>query len=256
MLALLRTRRFAPIFCTQLLGALNDNLFKAALVVTVTVGVAPAGLSVPALVNLCSALLILPFFLFSAIAGQLADAVDKALLIRWLKGTEVIVMLTAALAFQLGSLPLLLLALFAMGTQSAFFGPLKYAILPQHLEAGELVGGNALVETGTFLAILGGTLLGGLVVALEGIGVSAIGAVLVTVAAAGWLASRAIPAAPASPAAPPVDWNVARSTRATPPARAGQPTRLPRHPRRELVLVRRGADPGSAPADRDPRDRR
>jgi len=216
MLSLLRTRRFAPLFVTQLLGALNDNLFKAALVVMLTVGTAErTSISVETLVNLASALLILPFFLFSALAGALADKLEKARLIRALKVTEVAVMLVAAVGFHLGSLPLLFASLFLMGAQSAFFGPLKYAILPQHLEARELVGGNALVETGTFIAILAGTLAGGLIVALEGIGVTAISATVVGVALLGWLASRQVPEASPSAAHVAIDWNLARGTART-----------------------------------------
>lgn len=216
MLALLRTRRFAPLFVTQLLGALNDNLFKAALVVMLTVGTAErTSLSVETLVNLASALLILPFFLFSALAGALADKLEKARLIRALKLVEVAVMLVAAAGFHLGSLPLLFASLFMMGAQSAFFGPLKYAILPQHLEARELVGGNALVETGTFIAILAGTLVGGLIVALDGIGVTAISATVVGIALLGWLASRRVPEASPSASDVVIDWNLVRGTART-----------------------------------------
>ncbi len=213
MITLLRTRRFAPLFVTQLLGALNDNLFKAALVVTLTVGLAgrdPRG--VDTLVHLSSALLILPFFLFSALAGQLADKLEKARLIRALKLTELAVMGLAVVGFHSGSLTLCFVALFLMGTQSAFFGPLKYGILPQHLAPRELVGGNALVEMGTFVAILVGTLVGGLVIALAGIGIWVTSILLVGVAFAGWLSSRAIPAAPASAPELRIDPNLARST--------------------------------------------
>lgn len=216
MLGLLRTRRFAPLFWTQLLGALNDNLLKAALVVTLTVGTAHrTGASVETLVNLASALLILPFFLFSALAGALADRFEKARLIRTLKLVEVAVMLVAAIGFHLESLPLLFASLFLMGAQSAFFGPLKYAILPQHLEPRELVGGNALVETGTFLAILAGTLMGGLIVAMDGVGATAISVVVVGVALLGWLSSRAVPEAAPSGAEVPIDLNILRGTART-----------------------------------------
>jgi hypothetical protein len=212
--SLLTSRRFAPLFVTQLLGALNDNLFKSALVVTLTVGVAARGDAAPvdALVNLAGALLILPFFLFSSVAGQLADRHDKARLIRRLKAYEVGVMALAALGFHLGSLPLLFVALFLMGAQSAFFGPLKYGILPQHLRSRELVAGNGLVETGTFVAILGGTLLGGLVVAVPRWGPTLLSALALATAAGGWLASRAVPSAPPSVPGLAVDWNLARGT--------------------------------------------
>lgn len=222
---LLLRRRFAPLFVTQLLGALNDNLFKSALVVTVTLGgAARAGLGVDALVNVASALLILPFFLFSALAGQLADKLDKARLIRALKLTEVAVMGLAALGFHLGSLPLLLGALFLMGAQSAFFGPVKYGILPQHLAANELVRGNGLVEMGTFVAILGGTLVGGLVIALPAVGTLVTTGLLLTVAAAGYLAARQVPDAPPSAPELVLDWNLARGTwRTLSIARANRP---------------------------------
>jgi 1-acyl-sn-glycerol-3-phosphate acyltransferase len=213
MLSLLRTRRFAPLFATQLLGALNDNLFKSALVVMLTVGTAAhAGLPVDTLVNLSSALLILPFFFFSSLAGELADKLDKSRMIRALKLFELAVMVAAAIGFWLDSLPVLFVCLFLLGVQAAFFGPLKYGILPQHLEARELVGGNALVEMGTFVAILAGTLVGGLIIALDGIGVAAMSLTVIAVAGMGWLASRAIPGAPASAPELRVDWNLPRST--------------------------------------------
>ncbi len=211
MLHLLRRRRFAPLFVTQLLGALNDNLFKSALVVTLTVAAArEGGASVDTLVNLSSAVLIAPFFLFSALAGELADKLDKARLVRALKAIEIAIMLAATVGFSLRSLPLLFGTLFLCGAHSAFFGPLKYGILPQHLRARELVPGNALVELGTFVAILAGTLLGGLVVALEGVGVVAIGALLISVAVTGWLSSRAIPSAPPNAPELAIEWNLAR----------------------------------------------
>ncbi|NOY94339.1 MAG: MFS transporter [Deltaproteobacteria bacterium] len=215
MLTLLRSRRFAPLFFTQLLGALNDNLFKSALVITLTFGVtARTEVSLDALVNMSSALLILPFFLFSALAGQLADNFDKAWLTRTLKRVEFGVMLLAVLGFQLNSLPLLFAALFMMGTQSAFFGPVKYAILPQHLHVDELVAGNGLVEMGTFTAILAGTILGGLVVAIPGIGTTLLSASLLLVAVSGYVVSRAMPAAPPTTRRA-LDWNLLRSTRDT-----------------------------------------
>ena len=196
-LSLLAARRFGPLFWTQFLGALNDNLFKSALVVTVTFHVAHSGggLSLDALVNAATALLILPFFLFSALAGQMADRFDKAALIRRLKGVETAVMLLAAAGFLTGSLPVLFGALFLMGAQSAFFGPLKYGILPQHLREEELVAANGLVEAGTFAGILLGTIAGGLVVAGP-MGSIAIAAATSVVAVAGWITSRRIPAVP------------------------------------------------------------
>lgn len=213
MLALLRTRRFAPLFWTQLLGAFNDNLFKSALVVALTFGAfRDAALPIDALVNLATALLVLPFFLFGSLAGQLADRFDKATLARALKVGELVAMVLALVGFQLASLPLLFVSLFLMGTQSAFFGPIKYALLPQHLKPEELVTGNAAVEAGTFVAILGGTLAGALIVAIPNVGVPLVGGAIVLVALFGVLTAKAIPAAPGSEHAK-VDPNLVRGTR-------------------------------------------
>lgn len=213
MLQLLRTRRFGPLFRTQLLGAFADNLLKSALVAALAFGGLHTTMPVPALVNIATALLVLPFFLFGALAGQLADRFDKARMVRVLKSVEVLVLGLALVGFLTESAPLLLVALFGMGTQSAFFGPLKYALLPEHLEPEELVAGNALVELGTFVAILVGTLVGTLAGAAPGAG-GTVGLALVAVALLGLYASRAIPAAP--PAAPfAVDLRPVRSTIAT-----------------------------------------
>ena len=192
---LLASRRFAPFFATQFLGAFNDNLFKNALIVLLTFQAASwTSLSSGVLANLAAGLFILPFFLFSASAGQLADKYDKALLARLSKLLEIVVMGLAAMGFALHSLPLLMFALFLMGFQSTLFGPVKYAILPQHLRPDELLAGNAWVETGTFVAILTGTLLGALLSAVDGatawISLGSIG-----LAALGYWTSRHIPAA-------------------------------------------------------------
>ena len=194
---LLKTKRFRPFFLTQFLGAFNDNLFKNALVVLLTFQSAQwTAMRPEVLANLAAGIFILPFFLFSASAGQLADKYDKAMLARMVKVLEMGIMLVAAAGFALHSLAVLMAALFLLGLHSTLFGPVKYAILPQHLKEEELIGGNALVEAGTFVAILIGTLAGGL---LAGAGVDPVwvaGAGFV-VAALGWLASRGIPAAPA-----------------------------------------------------------
>jgi 1-acyl-sn-glycerol-3-phosphate acyltransferase len=193
---LLRAARFRPLFWTQFLGAFNDNLYKNALVVLLTFQTAQwTTLRPEILANLAAGLFILPFFLFSATAGQLADKYDKALLARISKGLEIAIMGVAIAGFLLHSLALLLAALFLLGLQSTLFGPVKYSILPQHLQEDELVGGNALVEAGTFVAILVGTLAGGL---LAGAGVDPlwIACAGLAVAVAGYLASRGIPAAP------------------------------------------------------------
>ena len=194
--SLLRRRRFLPLFVTQFFGALNDNVFKNALVVLLTFKTAEwTRISPGVLANLAAGIFILPFFLFSATAGQLADKFDKARIARLVKVLEICIMALAGIGFAVHSLALLLTALFLMGCHSTLFGPVKYAILPQHLAASELIGGNALIEAGTFVAILLGTILGG-VLAADGdtlwITVAAL-----TIAVSGYLASRFIPSAPA-----------------------------------------------------------
>ncbi|MDR1888545.1 MAG: MFS transporter [Zoogloeaceae bacterium] len=194
---LLTNRRFCPLFITQFFGAFNDNLFKNALVVLLTFQAASwTTLKPEVLTNIAAGLFILPFFLFSATAGQLADKFDKARLARYTKLLEIAIVLLAALGFVLKSLPLLLGVLFLMGLQSTLFGPVKYAILPQHLAPHELVGGNALVEAGTYVAILLGTLAGNLLAGTSG-GTVWISIVALAVAVTGYLASRGIPVAPA-----------------------------------------------------------
>ena len=194
---LLKTKRFLPLFLTQFLGALNDNVFKNALVMLITYrAAATSGIDPRQLVVIASAIFILPFFLFSATAGQLADKYDKAQLIRVIKTVEIVLMLMASAGFLLQNDAMLLGVLFLGGTHSAFFGPLKYSILPEHLEENELVGGNALVEAGTFLAILLGTIIGGIFILKTGGGL-VISLVILAVAVTGWMASRKIPPAPA-----------------------------------------------------------
>jgi len=194
---LLKTPRFAPLFGTQFLGAFNDNLYKNALIVLLTFQSAQWTTLAPELLaNLAAGIFILPFFLFSATAGQLADKYDKALIARLSKLLEVAIMGIAAAGFWLHSLPLLMTALFLLGLQSTLFGPVKYAILPQHLHPDELVGGNALIEAGTFVAILVGTLAGGLLAGAVAQPMwIAVGGLLVAVL--GYLTSRDIPPAPA-----------------------------------------------------------
>lgn len=196
-LKLLGTRRFGPFFITQFFGAFNDNVFKNALVVLLTFQSARwTTLAPEILTNLAAGIFILPFFLFSATAGQLADKYDKASLARLVKILEIVIMGVAAFGFYLHSLTILLVALFLLGLHSTLFGPVKYAILPQHLYRSELVGGNALVESGTFVAILLGTLAGGLLagVSWHPAGIALAGMVI---AVLGYFASRRIPAAPA-----------------------------------------------------------
>lgn len=210
---LLRQRRFLPFFLTQALGAFNDNLFKQALVILITVrmaGLSDAERSLWS--NVAAGLFILPFFLFSASAGQWAEKFEKARSIRWIKALEVAVMALASVALWLGSLPLLLATLFLLGLQSTLFGPLKYAILPQALRPEELVGGNGLVEAGTFLTILVGTLLGGWLMNSFAQGPLFVSLAVLAVALAGWWASTAIPAAPASAPGLVLNWNPVSET--------------------------------------------
>jgi MFS family permease len=205
---LLRERRFAPFFWTQFLGAGNDNLYKNALIIFVAYEAASlTSLSSNDLVNLAAGLFILPFVLLSATAGQLADKFEKSRLIRWIKLFEIGIMCIGLVGFWRQDLLLLFLALALMGVHSTLFGPVKYAILPQHLRPSELIGGNGLVEMGTFVAILLGTIVGGVVVAIKPQGPIYAGAVTIAVAVAGYLVSRAIPFTPAVASGLKINWN-------------------------------------------------
>src|SRR5687768_16632531 len=166
--ALLKTRRFLPFFLTQFFGAFNDNLFRNALIVSITYGATAATANAGLLANLAQGLFILPFFMFSALAGQLAVKYEKSRLIRQTRLAEVFVMLCAAVALYAGHIPTLLGLLFLLGVLATIFGPLKYSLMPQHLRQSELVGGNALVDAGTFIAILIGTIAGGLLAPTSG----------------------------------------------------------------------------------------
>ena len=205
--SLLRHRRFLPFFLTQALGAFNDNVFKNALIILVAFHI--TGLSsaqIDFYSNLAAGLFILPFFLFSANAGQWAEKHEKSRSIRWIKLAEIGLMSLAGIGFWLNSLPFLLGVLFLMGTQSALFGPLKYSILPQALRPNELVGGNALVEAGTFLTILLGTFTGGWLMGYPA-GTTLITATVIAIAIVGWFTSRAIPPAPATAPELKLNWN-------------------------------------------------
>jgi acyl-[acyl-carrier-protein]-phospholipid O-acyltransferase/long-chain-fatty-acid--[acyl-carrier-protein] ligase len=192
----LSTKRFLPLFITQALTAFNGNAFRNALVILITYDLAAhSGLNAPTLVSIVAGLFILPSFLFSAVAGQFAEKFDKALLIRRIKLAELGIMLLAAVGFATDVLYWHMAVLFLLGCQSAFFGPVKYSILPQLLGEKELISGNSLVEMGTFLAILLGTLFGGLLILTE-TGPAVVAAVLLLFAGAGYLASRYIPPAP------------------------------------------------------------
>ncbi|MDR1649860.1 MAG: MFS transporter [Synergistaceae bacterium] len=191
--ALFGSRRFLPLFLTQFLGAFNDNFFKSSMVMLITYRLAErAGYDSRILVNIAGGVFILPFFLFSATAGQLADKYERSFLVQIVKIAEIVVMAGAALGFYLENIHLLMVVLFLMGAQSTFFGPLKYSILPQHLSKDELIAGNGLIQMGTFLSILTGTLFGGLFI-LRGGGVRLVSVLVVGIAAAGWWASRYIP---------------------------------------------------------------
>ncbi|MCO7224691.1 MFS transporter [Pleionea sp. CnH1-48] len=195
---LFKQKRFMPFFVTQALGALNDNIYKTALFIFFTFAVAgdsqeESGL----LTNLAAIIFILPFFLFSSTCGQLAEKYEKSGIIRKVKLLEIAIMSLAAIGFYLQSTPFLIGVLFLMGTQSAIFGPIKYGILPQHLSKEELVGGNGLVEMGTFLAILLGMILGGILIEVSDVGPYVVSSVVILIAVTGYLFSRKIPQAPA-----------------------------------------------------------
>jgi len=205
---LLRQRRFAPFFVTQFLGAFNDNVFRNGLVILVTFqGTLVAGMNASQLANVAGALFILPFFLFSATAGQLADKYEKSRLIRAVKLLEIALMLIAAVALLSSQYVLLLLVLFLMGCQSTMFGPVKYAYLPQQLDVDELVGGNALVESGTYVAIMLGLIVGGVVVAVPHSGPAVLAGSLVAIACCGYLASRQVPLTRAVDPGLRINWN-------------------------------------------------
>jgi 1-acyl-sn-glycerol-3-phosphate acyltransferase len=225
--ALLRTRRFGPFFLTQALGAFNDNVFKNALVILIAFRI--VGLSsedIDFYSNLAAGLFILPFFLFSATAGQWAEKFEKSRSIRRIKLLEIAIMALAVVGFWLESVPFLLFVLFAMGAQSTLFGPLKYAILPQSLAPEELVGGNAMIEAATFLAILLGTLAGGwLMVGFED-GTVWVSAAVVVLAILGWWSSHGIPEAPATAPDLAMDYNPVRATVGVMAQLRGQPAVL------------------------------
>ena len=196
---LLGERRFWPLFWTQFLGAFNDNLFKNALVILVAYrSMSLLGVGSKTIVVACAGIFIFPFFIFSATAGQLADRLPKWRLIRWVKVWEIGVMVLAGVGFATDNLALLLTVLFLMGMQSTFFGPAKYAILPELLDDDTLVGGNALVAMATFLAILLGTITGGLVIAGGERWVSRLGLIVVAVAVLGWVTSLFVKKLPAA----------------------------------------------------------
>lgn len=205
--ALLRQRRFAPFFWTQFLGAANDNLFKFALTILVTYRIHVEWLQ-PEVAGLAiGALFILPFLLFSATSGQLADKYEKAALIRFTKSLEIAIMALAAFGLWRTNVPVLLACIFLLGLQSTLFGPVKYAYLPQHLGERELTGGNGMVEMGTFVAILLGNVAGGLLVALPQTGALWVAGAGLAVALLGRATAQAVPHSPATDPALRINWN-------------------------------------------------
>jgi len=214
-MSLMNKRRFLPLFVTQLLGAFNDNLFKNAMVLFVVYGVYDDEKAEALFSAVATAIFIIPFFLMSAVAGQLADTRDKAAIIRIVKFCEILIMLVGGLGLVLAwigfginliAIPLMMLALFAMGVHSTFFGPIKYAILPQHLEDDEVLGGTGLVEAGTYIAILLGTILAG-VIEVEW---AALGVIIVAVI--GYFTGRQVPPAPPQHVETSMDWHILRSS--------------------------------------------
>lgn len=211
---LLRRRRFLPLFVTQLLGAFNDNLYKNAMVLFVVYSVYNSEAEEAGFSALASAVFIIPFFVLSALAGQLADMRDKAKIIRVVKFCEILIMLVGGAGLLLAwqgtatdtlAIPLMLLALFAMGVHSTFFGPIKYAILPQHLRPREVLAGTGLVEAGTYIAILAGTILAGW------ISVEASAVAVFLIAIVGYVSGRQVPDAPPASEGR-IDYNVWRSS--------------------------------------------
>jgi hypothetical protein len=202
-----------PFFVTQALGAFNDNVFKNGLAAMLVFQSSQlAGLNTNQVVNLSAMVFILPFFLFSALFGQFADKYEKSVQIRGIKLFEVVIMLVASLGFWLDNLPLLLGVLFLLGFQSTMFGPIKYGIIPQVLEHRELIGGNALVEMGTFVAILAGTIAGPLLMGIEADWPVWVSATALSIAVVGYLASRRIPEAPATAPDLKINWNFISET--------------------------------------------
>ncbi len=213
---LMRRRRFLPLFLTQLLNALNDNLYKNAMVLFVVYQVYDSPEMETLISGVATALFVLPFVLFSATSGQLADMRDKTTIIRWIKFAEIIIMSVGAAGLLLASkgmhtetiaIPLMFVALFAMGMHSTFFGPIKYAILPQHLEKDEVLAGTGLVEAGTYVAILVGMILGGAMHIMDSV------VAVIAIAVVGYIVCRWVPPAPAQTTETKVDWNPIRASK-------------------------------------------
>ncbi|MES2119271.1 MAG: MFS transporter [Pseudomonadota bacterium] len=205
---LLRARRFLPLFSAQFLGAFNDSLFKQAVVLFVTFQLYSNAAKEFQFSAIAQALFMLPFFLFSAVAGQLADDHDKSRLIRLIKLAEIGIMILGGAGIMLANVPLMLSAVFLMGIHSTFFGPIKYAILPQHLHKDEVLGGTGLVEAGTYIAILLGTILAGVLASQPAVAAGA----TMGFAVLGYLAGRQVPPAPPAAERIPFDRNIIRAS--------------------------------------------
>jgi acyl-[acyl-carrier-protein]-phospholipid O-acyltransferase/long-chain-fatty-acid--[acyl-carrier-protein] ligase len=209
---LLKSKRFLPLFITQFFGAFNDNVFKNAFLIWFTYDIAnKLNMNAQLMVTIASGLFVLPFFLFSALAGQLADKFEKSKLVQIIKIAEILIMIFAFVGFYFENINLLLSLIFLMGVHSTFFGPLKYSLLPEHLKNDELISGNALIEGGTFLAILLGTILGGIVVRFTN-GVELISFAVITFALVGWIASRSIPKSPSADSRLVISFNIFSQT--------------------------------------------
>jgi len=203
---LLAQRRFLPLFATQFLNAFNDNLYKTAMVILVTYGIYSDETREAQFNALAGGLFILPFLLLSAVSGQLADCHDKSRIIRIVKTAEIFIMMAGAAGLLLHSVPLMLIALFCMGVHSTFFGPIKYAILPQHLDGDEVLGGTGLVEAGTYCAILAGTIVGGIIPA------QAAAVLVLLIAVLGRICGQQVPDAPPDTRDAGVDFHIVRSS--------------------------------------------
>lgn len=209
---LFKTSRFLPLFVTQFFGAFNDNALKNAFLIWFTYDVAVHNnLDASLMVTLAAGLFIFPFFLFSATAGQIADKFEKSWLTKKIKQVEILLMIACAVCFFIHSVYGLLIVLFLMGAQSAFFGPIKYSLLPEHLKDSELISGNGFIEGGTFLSILLGTIFGGLIIPTKH-GVELLSIFLIIFSFIGWIASKFIPKSPIGDCDLKINWNIARET--------------------------------------------
>ena len=209
---ILSTRRFLPMFLTQFFGALNDNVFKQSLLLVITYGWIQHSGNVSTMNNLAALLFILPYFIFSATAGQIADKYERASLVRKIKVLEIIIMLIATVGFVLGNIFILLFALFLMGTHSTFFGPIKYAILPDILKPQELMSGNALFQSGTSIAILIGMILGGAVISSSQGNLWWISLTVIMIAIIGYICSTFVLKQKVTENNIEIDWNFFRTS--------------------------------------------